>query len=78
MTETTAIELGCPHLELTETEVLCKASNWGTSEGADTGEVKQHYGHLPHAMIVHCESLRHIECSTFQRIRQTEAREKQP
>lgn len=68
----TTTEERCPYLEITEKEVLCKATDWGRIQDPETKEVKQIYGSLPHAMIIHCSSRNHVTCSMFKRMKMYE------
>lgn len=68
MTETKPMEsrCPCPYLEITENGVVCKATDWGTTEA------KKHYGPIFRSELIQCSSPQHRTCPTFKRFKQTE------
>ena len=66
--EATVQEQKCPHLEITENDVLCHATDWGRNASG-----KQIYGVLPHAMIIHCSGAKHVTCSMYDKFKKYKA-----
>lgn len=71
--EATVQEQKCPHLEITDKDVLCHATDWGRIREREIKYVKQIYGVLPHAMIIHCSGANHVTCSMYQKHQKYEA-----
>lgn len=59
----------CPYLDIEAGEVFCRASNWGSKYDPKTGQIKQRYGLVDRALILDCNSARHVTCSMYQKER---------